>query len=65
MTVHVQEDRDIDRTGFVLEWERWHGRKEEVLAGPHGFLVDHRPAPAEPSATVYVAAGNALIEASP
>ncbi|MFF8316154.1 DUF1684 domain-containing protein [Streptomyces bobili] len=35
----VQEDWDIDRTGFVREWERWHRRKEEVLAGPHGFLA--------------------------
>ncbi|MFF8190629.1 hypothetical protein ACF05L_07035 [Streptomyces bobili] len=31
--------QDIDRTGFVREWEQWHRRKEEVLAGPHGFLA--------------------------
>ncbi|MFF3934987.1 DUF1684 domain-containing protein [Streptomyces phaeofaciens] len=31
--------QDIDRTGFAQEWEEWHRQKEEVLAGPHGFLA--------------------------
>ncbi|WP_381559123.1 DUF1684 domain-containing protein [Streptomyces eurythermus] len=31
--------QDIDRLAFVKEWEEWHRAKEEVLAGPHGFLA--------------------------
>ncbi|KOU61505.1 hypothetical protein ADK57_27500 [Streptomyces sp. MMG1533] len=34
MTVH-----DVDRVGFVQEWEEWHRQKDAVLAGPHGFLA--------------------------
>ncbi|MCS0603134.1 DUF1684 domain-containing protein [Streptomyces sp. LP11] len=30
---------DVDRVSFVKEWEDWHRAKEEVLAGPHGFLA--------------------------
>ncbi|NEA51710.1 DUF1684 domain-containing protein [Streptomyces sp. SID10815] len=31
--------QDIDRGSFTAEWERWHRQKEDVLAGPHGFLA--------------------------
>ena len=31
--------QDVDRVSFVPEWEQWHSAKEEVLAGPHGFLA--------------------------
>ncbi|GAB1339464.1 hypothetical protein ACE1SV_60540 [Streptomyces sp. E-15] len=31
--------QDIDRVGFVEAWQEWHRAKEEVLAGPHGFLA--------------------------
>ncbi|MEU6589624.1 DUF1684 domain-containing protein [Streptomyces sp. NPDC046881] len=29
----------IDRADFAKQWEEWHRAKEEVLAGPHGFLA--------------------------
>ncbi|MGW2348992.1 DUF1684 domain-containing protein [Actinacidiphila glaucinigra] len=32
-------EQDVDRGGFTEQWERWHRAKEEVLAGPHGFLA--------------------------
>ncbi|MFI7407704.1 DUF1684 domain-containing protein [Streptomyces sp. NPDC049627] len=31
--------QDVERQGFVEAWEQWHRQKEEVLAGPHGFLA--------------------------
>lgn len=31
--------QDIDREGFVHEWEAWHRDHERELADPHGFLA--------------------------
>lgn len=30
--------QDVERQSFTEDWEQWHRQKEEVLAGPHGFL---------------------------
>ncbi|MFF4755520.1 DUF1684 domain-containing protein [Streptomyces sp. NPDC002514] len=31
--------QDLERQTFTEAWEQWHRQKEEVLAGPHGFLA--------------------------